>query len=120
MVQEAGNIFEVISPNLNPDGGVRRTQKQKALKQFVIVSSRLKPFVFQIHFKHLAVAYICEYRNIDSGLYFSRRDHNSIIPAFPWKSDRYSLVNFLMTAQKRSEPAHPRRLVLGQILASHL
>src|SRR5258706_14570632 len=81
MVQKAGNIFEIISPNLNPDGGVRWTQKQKALKQFVIVSSRLKPFVFQIHFKHLAVAYIFEYRNIDPGLCFSRRDHDSIIPA---------------------------------------
>lgn len=118
MVQEAGNIFEIISPNLNPDSGVGRTQKQKALKQFVIVGSRLKPFGFQIHFKHLAIAYILEYRNIDPRLCFSRRDHNSIIPAFPWKSHRSSLVNFLMTAQKRSEPAHPRRSVLCQILAS--
>jgi len=83
MVQKAGNIFEIISPNLNPDGGVGRTQKQKALKQFVIVGSRLKPFVFQIHFKHLAVAYIFEYRNIDPRLCFSRRDHNSIIPDIP-------------------------------------
>jgi len=32
MVQKAANIFEIISPNLNPDGGVGRTQKQKALK----------------------------------------------------------------------------------------
>ena len=81
MVQKAGCIFEIISPNLNTDGGVGRTQKQNALKQFVIVSSRLKPSVFQSHFKHLAVAYIFEYRNIDPGLCFSRRDHNSIIPA---------------------------------------
>jgi hypothetical protein len=66
---------------LNPGGGVGRTQKQKVLKQFVIVSSRLKPSVFQIHFKHLAVAYIFEDRNIDPRLCFSRRDHNSIIPA---------------------------------------
>ena len=71
MVQRASNIFEIISPNLNPDGGVGRTQKQKALKQFVIVSSRLKPFVFQIHFKHLAVVCIFEYRNIDPRLCFS-------------------------------------------------
>ena len=81
MVQKAGCIFEIISPNLNPDGGLGRTQKQNALKQFVIVSSRLKPSVFQSHFKHLAVAYIFEYRNIDPGLCFSRRDHNSINPA---------------------------------------
>ena len=81
MVQKVRNIFEIISPNLNPDGGVGRTQKQKALKQFVIVSSRLKPFVFQIHFKHLGVAYIFEYRNIDPWLCVSRNDHNSIIPA---------------------------------------
>jgi len=81
MVQKIRNIFEIISPNLNPDGGVGRTQKQKALKQFVIVSSRLKPFAFQIHFKHLAVAYIFEYRNINPRLCPFRRDHNSIIPA---------------------------------------
>src|ERR1051326_346114 len=109
MVQEAGNILEIISPNLNPNGGVGWTQKQKALKQFVIVGSRLNPFVFQMHFKHLAIACILEYRNIDPSLCFSRRDHNSIIFAFPWKLDRYILVNLLMTAQKRSEPAHPRR-----------
>jgi hypothetical protein len=81
MVQKIRNIFEIVSPNLNPDGGVGRTQKQKGLKQFVVVSSRLKPFVFQIHFKHLGVAYIFEYRNIDPWLCFPRRDHNSIIPA---------------------------------------
>ena len=81
MVQKVCNIFEIISPNLNSGGGVGRTQKQKVLKQFVIVGSRLKPFVFQIHFKRSAVAYIFEYRNTDPWLCFSRRGHNSIIPA---------------------------------------
>jgi len=81
MVQKVRNIFEIICPNLDPDGGVGRTQEQKALKYFVNVSSRLKPFVFQIHFKHLAVVCIFEYRNIDPWLCFSRKDHNSIIPA---------------------------------------
>jgi hypothetical protein len=76
MVQKVCNIFEIVSPNLNPDGGVGRTQKQKVLKQFVIIGSRLKPFVFQIHFKRLAVAYIFEYRNTNPWLYFSRRGHN--------------------------------------------
>ena len=71
MVHEVRRIFEIPSPNLNPDGGVGRTQKQKTLKQFVIVSSRLKPFVFQIHFKQFAVACILEYRNIAPRLFFS-------------------------------------------------
>jgi len=53
MVNKYVTFCEIISPNLNPDGGVGRTQKQKVLKQFVIVGSRLKPFVFQIHFKRL-------------------------------------------------------------------
>jgi hypothetical protein len=80
MVQTVRNIFEIICSNLNPDGGVGRTQKQKALKQFVNVSSRLKPFVFQMHFKNLAVVYIFEYRHIDPWLCFSPKEHNSIIP----------------------------------------
>jgi hypothetical protein len=81
MVQKVRRIFEIIAPNLHPDGGVWRTQKQKTLKQFVIVGSRLKPFVFQIHFQWLAIAYILEYRDIDPWLCFSRSVHNSIIPA---------------------------------------
>jgi hypothetical protein len=81
MVQITSNIFGIISPKLNPNGGVGRRQKQKALKQFVIVSSRLKPLVFQIQFKHLTAAYVLEYRNIGPGLCFSQRDHDSIIPA---------------------------------------
>jgi len=80
MIQIIRNILEIICSNLNPDGGVGRTQKQKALKQFVNVSSRLKPFAFQMYFKNLAVVYIFEYRNIDPWLCFSRKDHNSIIP----------------------------------------
>jgi hypothetical protein len=80
-IQKVRDIFEIISPNLDPEGGVGRTQKQKALKQFINVSSRLKPFVFQIHFKHLAVAYIFKYRNIGPGLCFSRKNHGSIFPA---------------------------------------
>jgi len=71
MIQKAGNIFEVISPNLNPDGSAGWTQKQKALKQFVIVSSRLKPSVFQSRFKRFSVACILEYRNIAPWLSFS-------------------------------------------------
>ena len=80
MVQKVRNIFEITCPNLDPDGGVGRTQEQKALKHFVNVSSRLKPFVFQIHFKHLSVVCIFEDRNIDPWLCFSRKVHNSIIP----------------------------------------
>jgi hypothetical protein len=41
VVQKAHDIFEIICPNLNPDGGVGRTQKQKALKQFVNCISRI-------------------------------------------------------------------------------
>jgi hypothetical protein len=83
MVQKVRNIFEIVSSNLNPDGGVGRTQKQKVLKQFVIVGSRLKPFVFQIHFERLAVAYIFEYRNTDPWLYFFRRGHNQLFLHLP-------------------------------------
>jgi hypothetical protein len=81
MVQKASNIVGIIPPNLNPDGGVGRTQKQKALKQFVIVSARLKPLVFQIRCEHLTVACVLEYRNVGPGLCFPQRGHNSIIPA---------------------------------------
>jgi hypothetical protein len=81
MVQKASHIVGIISPNLNADGGVGRTQKQKALKQFVIVNSRLKPLVFQIRCEHLTVACVLEYRHIGPGLCFPQRDHNSIIPA---------------------------------------
>ncbi len=45
MVQKAGCFLEIISPNLNPDGGVGRTQKQNALKQFVIVNQSWKVFI---------------------------------------------------------------------------
>jgi len=71
MVQTASRSFEIISPNLNPGGGVGPTQKQIALKQFVIVSSRLKPSVFQSRFKRFSVACILEYRNIAPWLSFS-------------------------------------------------
>jgi hypothetical protein len=81
MVQKAGNSVGIISPNLDADGGVGRTQKQKALKPFVIVSSRLKPLVFQIRCEHLTVACVLEYRNIGPGLCFPQRAHNSIVRA---------------------------------------
>ena len=71
MVHKIRRIFEILSPNLNPDGGVGRTQKQKILKQLVIVGSRLKSPFFQIHFQQLAIADIFEYRNIGPGLSFS-------------------------------------------------
>ena len=81
MAQKASNPVGITPPNLNPDGGVGRAQKQKALKQFVIVSARLKPLAFQIRCEHLTVAYVLEYRNIGPGLCFSQRDHDSILPA---------------------------------------
>jgi hypothetical protein len=64
VVQKVCRAFKIVSPDLNPDGGVRRTKEQKKLEQLVIVSSCLKTLVFQFGFKQLAVAWILERRNI--------------------------------------------------------
>jgi hypothetical protein len=58
-----GDDFEFAGAHLQAESQARRAQKQKALKQFVIMRSRFKAFVFEEFFRAFAVGGILEKRH---------------------------------------------------------
>ena len=67
-----------ICPYLNPIGSARRAQKQKILKQLVIVSTGFDTSPLKIFFKQLAIGNIFKNRDVHPRL----RSHNFIFISY--------------------------------------
>lgn len=78
-VQKFRRRPEHISPNFHPIRYARRTQKQKASEQLVVVSPRLKPVVFEKHFQSLPVVQVLKNRYVDPRMPLEGRTHNQLL-----------------------------------------